>query len=69
MENNYLSKKKPNHGCIDLIGKYKMTPKKGGSMYTMKNKKNHDVNVQAGTIMYFYSDWIEISYVVEEKHI
>ena len=28
--------------CIDLIGKYRMTPNKGGRKYVMKSKKDKD---------------------------
>ena len=35
--------------CIDLIGKYRMTPNKGGRMYTMKGEKDKDVYLQAIT--------------------
>ena len=35
--------------CIDLIGKYQMTPNKGGRKYAMKGKKDKDVYLQAIT--------------------
>ena len=37
--------------CIDLIGKYRMTPKKGGRKYAMKGKKEKDVYLQAITMI------------------
>ena len=33
--------------CIDLIGKYRMTPNKGGRKYVMKGKTDKDVYLQA----------------------
>ena len=33
--------------CIDLIGKYSMTPNKGGRKCAMKGTKDKDVNLQA----------------------
>ena len=32
--------------CIDLIGKYRMTPNKRGTKYAMKGKKDKDINLQ-----------------------
>ena len=37
--------------CIDLIGKYRMTPKKGGRKYAMKGKKDKDIYLQAITMI------------------
>ena len=33
--------------CIDLIGKYRMTPNNGSRKYAMKGKKDKDVYLQA----------------------
>ena len=46
--------------CIDLIGKYRLTPKKGGRRYAMKDKKEKDVYLQAITMIDQATSWIEI---------
>ena len=53
--------------CIDLIGKYRMTPKKGGRKYAMKGKKEKDVYLQAITMIDPATSWIEIRTVPEAR--
>ena len=53
--------------CIDLIGKHKMTPNKGGRKYTMKSKEDKDVYLQAITIIYPATSWMEICSVPEVR--
>ena len=52
---------------IDLIGKYKMTPHKGGRKYAMKGKKGKDVYLQAITMIDPATGWIEIGSVPEAR--
>ena len=53
--------------CIDLIGKYRMTPNKGGRKYAMKGKKDNDVYLQAITMIDPATGWIEIRSVPEAR--
>ena len=53
--------------CIDLIGKYRMTPNKIGRKYAMKGKKNKDVYLQAITMIDLGTGWIEIRSVPEAR--
>ena len=53
--------------CIDLIGKYRMTPNKGGRKYAMKGKKDKDVYLQAITMIDPATGWIEIRSVLEAR--
>ena len=53
--------------CIDLIGKYRMTPKKGGRKYAMKGKKDKDVYLQAITMTDPATGWIEIRSLPEAR--
>ena len=54
--------------CIDLIGKYRMTPNnKGGRKYAMKGKKDKDVYLQALTMIEPATSWIEIRSVPETR--
>ena len=53
--------------CIDLIGKYRMTPKKGGRKYAMKGKKDIDFYLQAVTMIDPATCWIEIHSVPEAR--
>ena len=53
--------------CIDLIGKYRMTPNKGGIKHTMKGKKDKDFYIQAITIRDPATGWIEIRSVPEAR--
>ena len=53
--------------CIDLIGKYRMTPDKGGRKYTMKGKKDKDIYSQAITMIDPATRWIEIYSVPEAR--
>ena len=51
--------------CIDLIGKYRMTPNKGGRICAMKGKIDKGVYLQAITMMDPATGWIEICFVPE----
>ena len=51
--------------CIDLIGKSRMTPNKGGRKYTMKGKKDKNAYSQAITMIDPAMGWIEIHSVTE----
>ena len=53
--------------CTDLIGKYRMTPKKGGRKFAMKDKKDKDVYLQAITMIYPATGWREIHSVPEAR--
>ena len=53
--------------CIDLIGKYRMTPNKGGRKYAMRGKKDKDVYLQIITMIDPAKDWIEIHSVPEAR--
>ena len=53
--------------CIDLIGKNRMTPNKGGRKYTMKGKKDKDAYLQAINMVDPATDWIEICSVPEAR--
>ena len=53
--------------CIDLIGKYRMTPNKGGKKYAMKGKKDKDIYLQAITMIDPATGWIEIRSVPEAR--
>ena len=53
--------------CIDLIGKYRMTPNKGGRKYAMNDKKDKDVYLQAITMMDPTTGWIEIRSMPEAR--
>ena len=46
--------------CIDLIGKYQITSKKGCRKYAMKDKKYKDIYLQAFTMIDPAIGWIEI---------
>ena len=51
---------------IDLIGKYRMTPNKGGRKHAIKDKKDNDVYLQAITTMIDpATGWIETHSVAE----
>ena len=53
--------------CIDLIGKYRMTPNKGGRKYAMKGKKDKDVYLQAIIMIDPAPSWIEKRSVPEAR--
>ena len=53
--------------CIDLIGKYRMTPNKGARKYAMKGKKDKGVYLQAITMIDPATSWIEILSVPEAR--
>ena len=53
--------------CIHLIGKYRMTPNKGGRKYTMKGDKDKDVYLQAITMIDSVTVWTEIHSVPEAR--
>ena len=53
--------------CIDLIGKYRMTPNKGGRKYTMKGKKDKDIFLQAITMIDPATGCIKIRSVPEAR--
>ena len=53
--------------CIDLIGKYRMTPNKRGRKYAMKGKTDKDVYSQAITTIDPATSWIEIHSVPEAR--
>ena len=53
--------------CIDLIGKYRMTPIKGGRKYAIKDKKDKNVNFQSTTMIDPVTGWIEIRSVPEPR--
>ena len=53
--------------CIDLIGKYQITPNKADRIYAMKGKKDKDVFQQEITMIDPAIDWIEISSVPEAR--
>ena len=53
--------------CIDLIGKYRMTPNKGGRKYAMKGKKDKNIYYQAITMIDPATGWIEIEFVPEVR--
>ena len=53
--------------CIELIGKYRMTPNKGHRKYTMKGKKDENVCLQANTMIDTTTSWIEIRSVPEAR--
>ena len=45
---------------MDMIGKYRMTPKKGGINCTIKDKKDKYIYLQAATMIDPANGWIEI---------
>ena len=53
--------------CIDIIGKYRMTPNKGGRKYAIKGKKDKDVYLQAITMKDPATGWIEIRSIPEAR--
>ena len=52
---------------MDLIGKYRIAPNKGGRKYAMKGKKDKDVYLQAITMIDPSTGWIEIGSVPEAR--
>ena len=53
--------------CIVLFGKYQMTSNKGGRKYAMKGKKDKHVYLQAITMKYPATGWIEIHSVPDAR--
>ena len=53
--------------CIELIDKYRMTPKKRVRKYAMKDKKDKDVYLQTITMIDPATNWIDICSVPEAK--
>ena len=53
--------------CIDLIGKYRMIPNKGGRKYAIKGKKDKHVYLKAITMIDPALWWIEILSVPEAR--
>ena len=53
--------------CIDLIGKYRLTLKKQGNKYAMKDKNDKDVYLQAVIMIDTATGWIEICFVPEAR--
>ena len=52
---------------MDLIGKYRMTPFKGGRKYALKGKKDKDVYLQAITTIDLATGLTEIGSVPEAR--
>ena len=52
---------------IDLIGKYRITPNKGGLKYATRDKKDKDVYLQTITMIDPDTGWIEIYSVPEAR--
>ena len=52
---------------IDLIGKYRMTPNKGGRKYAMKGKKDKEVYLQPFFMIDPATGCIEICSVPEDR--
>ena len=59
--------KKDKDVYLQAIGKYRMTPNKGGRKYAMNDKKAKDVYLQAITMIDSATNWIEIRSVPEAR--
>ena len=53
--------------CIDLIGKYRMAPINGGRKFSMNDKKDKDVFLQAINMIDSATGWIEKFSVPEAR--
>ena len=53
--------------CINLMGKYRMTPNKIDRKYGLKGRKYKEVNLQAITMIDPATGWIEINSLLEAR--